>query len=346
MTVKENRPSLLLIYTGGTIGMVQDPATGALKPFRFDNIIETVPELKKTGFRISTFSFDPALDSSNMNHAVWKKLALLIESNYEKFDGFIVLHGTDTMAYSASALSFMLENLGKPVIFTGSQLPMGSVRTDGTENLVTSTEIAAATANGRPAIPEVAIYFENSLFRGNRTSKNSTEHFGAFISGNYPPLAQTGVHIKYNYSLVRYPDRETHLKVHPDLDTNVFILKIYPGIREDFVRAVLNMKALRAVILETFGAGNAPEEEWFPESLEEAMSRGIIILNVTQCVTGNVEMGRYETSRKLARAGVLSGGDMTTEAALAKLMHLLALSKDIRWISSMMGVSLRGEITV
>jgi L-asparaginase len=235
--------------------MVQDKETGALKPFRFDSILESIPELRRTGYKISSYAFDPPMDSSNMNPEVWRKLALVIGNNYEKFSGFIVLHGTDTMAYSASALSFMLENLGKPVIFTGSQLPMGSIRTDGTENLVTAVEIAAASIKGRPAIPEVGIYFENSLFRGNRTTKHSTEHFGAFVSGNYPPLAETGVHIKYNYHAVKYPEPDKEFTLHTDLDPNVFILKIYPGIKREFVESVLKLEGLKALILETFGAG-------------------------------------------------------------------------------------------
>lgn len=338
--------SLLIIYTGGTIGMVQDQETGTLKPFRFDNIVEEVPELKKFGFNLSTYAFDPPLDSSNINPDVWIKLAGIIEDNYERFNGFIILHGTDTMAYSASALSFMLENLGKPVIFTGSQLPIGAVRTDGKENLISSIEIAAAAENNKPIIPEVGIFFENKLFRGNRTTKNSTEHFHAFLSGNHPALAESGVHIRYNYSAIRYPDEGKVFKVHKKLNSKIIILKLFPGINHQVVESVFNIKGLRAVIIETFGAGNAPEDSWFLEIVKEAIGRGTIILNVTQCNVGIVELGVYETSRKLGEAGVIGGRDITTEAAVTKLIHLTGISTDREWIVRQLGVSLRGEITL
>jgi L-asparaginase len=340
------KTSILIIYTGGTIGMVQDQENGALKPFRFDNILAEVPELKKFGFTLSSYAFNPPLDSSNINPGTWVKVAEIIEQNYNSFGGFIVLHGTDTMAYSASALSFMLENLGKPVIFTGSQLPIGSLRTDAKENLISSIEIAAAMKNGEPVVPEVGIFFENRLYRGNRTTKNNTEDFNAFLSGNYPPLAESGVHIRYNYSAIRYPGKSEKLIVHKNLDNNLAILKIFPGINQAVVDAVLHTKDLRALLLETFGAGNAPEEEWFINCVKEGLENGIIILNITQCKTGSVEMGMYETSRKLSEAGVISGRDMTTEAAVTKLMHLTAVSRDRMWITRQLSTSLRGEITV
>ncbi|MBN2481313.1 MAG: asparaginase [Bacteroidales bacterium] len=343
---KDNRQvSLLIIYTGGTIGMVQDQETGTLKPFRFDNIIEEVPELKKFGFSLSTYAFDPPLDSSNINPALWIKLSGIIEDNYEGFNGFIILHGTDTMAYSASALSFMLENLGKPVIFTGSQLPIGSVRTDSKENLISSIEIAAATRNYRPVVPEVGVFFENQLYRGNRTTKNSTEHFRAFLSGNYPALAESGVHIRYNYGAIRYPEKNKPFVVHKKLNNDIALLKLFPGISRQFVESVFNTAGLQAVIMETFGSGNAPEDEWFMNCIQNALGKGIIILNVTQCKIGIVEMGIYETSRKLCEAGVISGHDITTEAAVTKLMHLTGLSTDREWIKRQLGTSLRGEIT-
>jgi L-asparaginase len=340
------KTSILIIYTGGTIGMVQDQETGALKPFRFDNIINEVPELKKFGFNLSSFAFNPPLDSSNMGPEVWIQVASIIEENYAGFDGFIVLHGTDTMAYSASALSFMLENLGKPVIFTGSQLSIGSLRTDAKENLISAIEIAAALRGGEPVVPEVGIYFENRLYRGNRTTKNNTEDFNAFLSGNYPPLAESGVHIRYNYAAIRYPGKPAELVVHRTLDNNVAILKIFPGFSRRAAESVIRTEGLRALILESFGAGNAPEEEWFLSLIREAISREIIILNITQCRTGAVEMGLYETSRKLTGLGVISGHDMTTEAAVAKIMYLTGVSHDKKWIEFQLTQSLRGEITL
>jgi L-asparaginase len=324
---------------------VQDPVTGALKPFRFDNILGEVPELKKFGYSLSSYAFDPPIDSSDMKPGVWVQMVEIIESNYEKFDGFIILHGTDTMAYSASALSFMLENLQKPVIFTGSQLPLGSLRTDGKENLISSVEIAAAFKNGKPVIPEVGIFFENRLYRGNRTSKNNVEDFNAFISGNYPPLAESGVHIRFNYSAVKYPEKDMSLVVHKSLDTRIAILKLFPGLNQQVVEAVIQARDLRALVIETFGAGNAPSDTWFINCMKDAVGRGIVVVNITQCRIGNVSMGVYETSRKLADAGVIGGSDMTLEAAVTKLMFLLGMHSSREVVEALMKKSLCGEIT-
>lgn len=325
--------------------MVQDQETGALKPFRFDNILQEVPELKKFGFNLSSYAFNPPLDSSNINPEAWVRIAAIIEQNYDNFNGFIVLHGTDTMAYSASALSFMLENLAKPVIFTGSQLPIGSLRTDAKENLISSLEIAAALKGGEPVVPEVGIFFENRLYRGTRTTKNNTEDFNAFVSGNYPALAESGVHIRYNYSAIRYDNKKLPLIVHKELNSNLIILKLFPGISRNMVESVFQLQGLRAVIMETFGAGNAPDQEWFITCVKEALGRGILIMNVTQCNTGSVEMGLYETSRLLSEAGVIGGRDITTEAAVTKLMYLTAVSNDNNWIAKHLAISLRGEMT-
>ncbi len=341
----KNKISILIIYTGGTIGMVQRPQTGTLGPVKFDQILEEVPELNKFNYHIKTITFSPPLDSSNVNPGVWVKIARTIEENYNRFDGFVVLHGTDTMAYTASALSFMFENLDKPIILTGSQLPIGTLRTDGKENLITSVEIAAAQNAGRSMVPEVCIYFDFQLFRGNRTVKRDADQFSAFKSVNYPELALAGVDIKYKTDYILYPGKEKPLKVNTQFDDNVAILKMFPGISRKVFESILNIPGLKGVVMETFGSGNVPTLPWVRDCIKNAIQRDVVILNITQCEGGRVSMGQYETSLELLKAGVVSGKDMTTEAAITKLMFLLGQGLSIDQIKMGLDKDMRGEIS-
>lgn len=335
-----------MIFTGGTISMTVDPQTGALRPADFDSVKKLMPELEEMRIRIEGIPLLPLVDSSDINPDVWERIALIIEEHYQDFDGFVVLHGTDTMAFSASALSFMLTGLTKPVIFTGSQIPIGVLRTDAKENLITAVEIASAKKNGKAVVPEVCVFFEDKLFRANRTTKQNSEHFSAFKSFNYPALAEAGVHIKYFYNNIYQPSQNARLRVRTKTDRNIAILKIFPGITEQTVNGVLQINGLKAVILETFGAGNAPRGEWFYKALRNAAEQGIIIVNKSQCSTGSVEMGLYETSLNLLNAGVISGYDATTEALVAKLMYLLGENNDLDKVKQLMIKNLCGEITV
>lgn len=343
----DKQKAVLVIFTGGTISMTQDPQTGALHPADLEHFEAYMPELFSSGVHVDLLPFDPLVDSSDINPPVWSKLANIIYDKYAVYDGFVVTHGTDTMAYTASALSFMLENLGKPVVLTGSQLPIGVLRSDAKENLLTAIEIAAAQdEEGNAIVPEVCIFFEANLYRGNRCTKKNSEHFDAFESYNYSPLATAGVHIHYYPHRIHYADLGKPLRLRTKIDQHVAILKMFPGISEQTVRAILGIEGLRAVVLETYGAGNAPSSMWLFDALKDAIRRGIIIVNKTQCAMGSVEMGRYETSLHLLEAGVLSGYDITTEALITKMMYLLGeLGEDNEEVRRLLLTNLCGEMT-
>jgi L-asparaginase len=337
---------VLILYTGGTIGMVYDETGRHLIPFDFEQIIAKVPELQQFNVLLTVLSLNEPIDSSNISINHWLELAHIIEEHYDAYDGFVILHGTDTMAYSASALSFLLENLAKPVILTGAQVPIGKVRTDARENLISALEIAAAGgAEGKVLVPEVAIYFDNVLLRGNRAKKVESSHFDAFKSGNYPPLAIAGIELEFEPSHILAKPQNA-FKVHRQLDNRVAVLKLFPGISELVVRSILKAEGLRGLVLETYGAGNAPTEAWFLNLLREALKAGLLILNVSQCDEGNVNQGLYETSRYLEEMGVIGGADITTEAAITKLMFVLGLNLPTEESIKLLRQNLRGEISL
>ncbi|WP_025003299.1 asparaginase [Prevotella dentasini] len=338
---------VLLIYTGGTIGMGCNPLTGALEPLDFNHLVDNVPEFAQIHTEVDTYQFVPAIDSSNISPSQWAQIVSIVAKNYEQYDGFVILHGTDTMAYTASALSFMFENLTKPVILTGSQLPIGQLRTDGKENLMTSLELASAHhSDGTPIVPEVCIYFNGHLLRGNRSTKQNADEFNAFDSFNYPHLCEAGVNFTFKEHNILRPDFSRPMIPHTDLDSNVIIFSLFPGMEENLVRHVLEAPELRGIVMRSFGSGNAPQSPWLTKLLKEASQRGVVIVNISQCISGQVEMSRYDTGYHLKDAGIISGFDSTAEAAVTKLMYLQAAYSDPKTIREYMHRSIAGEITI
>lgn len=344
MTQAENK--VLLIYTGGTIGMGRNPATGALEPLDFNHLRDNVPEMKYIKASIDIYQFEQPIDSSDIDTATWVKLVQIINENYQAYTGFVILHGTDTMAYTASALSFMLENLTKPVILTGSQLPIGQLRTDGKENLVTSIELASLTDDkGRALIPEVCIYFSGKVLRGNRATKQNADEFNAFDTFNYPHLCEAGINFTFHFHHILKPDFSKPMIPHVDLNPNIIVFSLFPGIQENVVHHLIDAPELKGIILRSYGSGNAPQQPWLIHLLREATERGVCVVNISQCVAGRVEMGRYNTGFQLKDAGVISGYDSTVEAATTKLMYLYARYDDVNIIRRLMNESIVGEIS-